>query len=77
MRVPLEVGAAGRILAEHFDPDDLYWAMVDVRRRGIVAAHEHDNQGRPCAPGMESADLENQPPTLLLNLPLLIDNVTR
>ena len=35
LRVPLEVVGAARILAEHFDPDDLYWAMVEeVRRRG-------------------------------------------
>ncbi len=35
LRVPLEVEGASRILAEHFDPDDLYWAMVEeVRRRG-------------------------------------------
>ncbi len=35
LRVPLEVEGAARILAEHFDPDDLYWAMVEeVRRRG-------------------------------------------
>jgi CspA family cold shock protein len=35
LRVPLEVEGAARILAEHFDPDDLYWAMVEeIRRRG-------------------------------------------
>ena len=35
LQVPLEVEGAARILAEHFDPDDLYWAMVEeVRRRG-------------------------------------------
>jgi CspA family cold shock protein len=35
LRIPLEVEGAARILAEHFDPDDLYWAMVEeVRRRG-------------------------------------------
>jgi len=35
LRVPLEVEGAARILAEHFEPDDLYWAMVEeVRRRG-------------------------------------------
>ena len=35
LRVPLEVVGAAHILAEHFDPDDLYWAMVEeVRRRG-------------------------------------------
>jgi len=35
LRVPLEVEGAARILAEHFDPDDLYWAMVEaVRQRG-------------------------------------------
>jgi cold shock protein len=28
LRVPLEVEAAGRILAEHFDPEELYEAMV-------------------------------------------------
>ena len=33
--VPLEVEGAARILSEHFDPDDLYWAMVEeVRRKG-------------------------------------------
>jgi hypothetical protein len=32
MRVPLEVDEAARILAEHFDPDELYWAMVEVHR---------------------------------------------
>jgi CspA family cold shock protein len=35
LQVPLEVESAARILAEHFDPDDLYWAMVEeVRLRG-------------------------------------------
>jgi CspA family cold shock protein len=35
LRVPLEVESAARILTEHFDPEDLYWAMVDVvRERG-------------------------------------------
>ena len=35
LRVPLEVVGAARILADHFDPDDLYRAMVEeVRRRG-------------------------------------------
>jgi len=35
LRVPLEVEGAARILADHFDPDDLYWAMVEaVRQRG-------------------------------------------
>ena len=24
---------AARILAEHFDPDDLYWVMVETVRR--------------------------------------------
>jgi len=33
LRVPLDVEGAGRALAEHFDPDDLYWAMVDAHRR--------------------------------------------
>jgi hypothetical protein len=33
LRVPLEVEDAGRVLAEHFDPEDLYWAMVDAHRR--------------------------------------------
>jgi cold shock protein len=33
LRVPPEVGAAGRVLAEHFDPDELYWAMVEAHRR--------------------------------------------
>jgi hypothetical protein len=33
LRVPLEVEAAGRVLAEHFDPDELYWAMVDAHRQ--------------------------------------------
>lgn len=34
LRVPVEVEDAARVLAEHFDPDDIYWAMVDARRRG-------------------------------------------
>jgi cold shock protein len=35
LRVPLDVEGAARILVKHFDPDDLYWAMVEeVRRRG-------------------------------------------
>jgi CspA family cold shock protein len=34
LRVPMEVEDAARVLAEHFDPDDIYWAMVDARRRG-------------------------------------------
>ncbi len=33
LRVPLDVEGAGRALAEHFDPDDLYWAMVHSHRR--------------------------------------------
>jgi CspA family cold shock protein len=33
LRVPLDVEGAARALAEHFDPDDLYWAMVDAHRR--------------------------------------------
>jgi cold shock protein len=33
LRVPLDVEDAARALAEHFDPDDLYRAMVDARRR--------------------------------------------
>ena len=33
LRVPLEVGAAGRVLAEHFDPDELYEAMIRSARR--------------------------------------------
>ena len=33
LRVPLDVEGAGRALAEHFDPDDLYWAMVNAHRR--------------------------------------------
>jgi CspA family cold shock protein len=32
LRVPLEVEGAARILTEHFDPQDLYWAMVDAER---------------------------------------------
>jgi hypothetical protein len=35
LQVPLEVESAARILTKHFDPEDLYWAMVDVvRERG-------------------------------------------
>jgi hypothetical protein len=33
LKVPLDVEGAGRALAEHFDPDDLYWAMVDAHRQ--------------------------------------------
>jgi cold shock protein len=33
LKVPLDVEGAARALAEHFDPDDLYWAMVDAYRR--------------------------------------------
>jgi cold shock protein len=33
VRVPLDVEGAARILAEHFDPDDLYWAMVEAVRQ--------------------------------------------
>jgi cold shock protein len=33
LRIPLEVEGAARILAEHFDPDDLYWAMVEAERQ--------------------------------------------
>ena len=33
LRVPLEVEDAARILTEHFDPDELYWAMVEAARR--------------------------------------------
>ena len=33
VKVPLEVEAAGRILAEHFEPDELYRAMVDAHRQ--------------------------------------------
>jgi len=33
LRVPLEVEGAARILTEHFDPEDLYWAMVDAERQ--------------------------------------------
>ena len=32
LTVPEDVWEAGRILAEHFDPDDLYRAMIDVVR---------------------------------------------
>jgi cold shock protein len=35
LRVPPHVEGAARILVEHFEPDDLYWAMVEeLRRRG-------------------------------------------
>ena len=34
LRVPPDVEGAARVLSERFDPDDLYWAMVEeVRRR--------------------------------------------
>jgi CspA family cold shock protein len=33
LRVPLDVEDAARVLAEHFDPDELYWAIVDTHRR--------------------------------------------
>jgi len=33
LHVPLEVEGAARILVEHFDPDDLYWAMVEAARQ--------------------------------------------
>jgi CspA family cold shock protein len=32
LAVPVEVEAAARLLAEHFDPDELYQAMVDAAR---------------------------------------------
>ena len=32
LTVPAEVEAAARVLAEHFDPDELYEAMVRARR---------------------------------------------
>jgi CspA family cold shock protein len=32
LTVPVELEAAGRVLAEHFDPDELYEAMVRERR---------------------------------------------
>ena len=32
LTVPEEVEAAARVLAEHFDPDELYQAMVDAAR---------------------------------------------
>jgi hypothetical protein len=32
LTVPLEVKAAARVLAEHFDPDELYEAMVRQAR---------------------------------------------
>jgi hypothetical protein len=33
VRVPLDLEGAARVLAEHFDPDDLYWAMVEAHRQ--------------------------------------------
>ncbi len=33
LRVPLDVEGAARALAEHFDPDELYRAMVHSHRR--------------------------------------------
>ena len=33
LKVPLDIEGAARVLTEHFDPDDLYWAMVDAHRR--------------------------------------------
>jgi CspA family cold shock protein len=33
LRVPMEVEEAARILVEHFDPEDLYQAMVRADRR--------------------------------------------
>jgi hypothetical protein len=33
LTVPLDVEGAARALAEHFDPDDLYWAKVNAHRR--------------------------------------------
>jgi CspA family cold shock protein len=32
LTVPEDVEGAARALAEHFDPDELYWAMVDAAR---------------------------------------------
>jgi CspA family cold shock protein len=32
LTVSQDVEEAARILAEHFDPDELYWAMVDAAR---------------------------------------------
>jgi hypothetical protein len=32
LTIPEDVNEAARILVEHFDPDDLYWAMVDAAR---------------------------------------------
>jgi CspA family cold shock protein len=32
LTVPNEVEAAAGVLAEHFDPDELYWAMIDAAR---------------------------------------------
>jgi CspA family cold shock protein len=34
LRVPLDVRAAAKVLAKHFDPDEIYWEMVDELRRG-------------------------------------------
>ncbi len=34
LEVPTDVKAAARVLAEHFDPDELYEAMVDYEERG-------------------------------------------
>ncbi len=31
LTVPMDVEAAARVLAEHFDPDELYRAMVEAR----------------------------------------------
>ena len=33
LALPEDVEEAGRILAEHFDPDELYWAMIDEERK--------------------------------------------
>jgi cold shock protein len=33
LRVPREVVGAARVLAKYFDPDDLYWAIVEEARR--------------------------------------------
>jgi CspA family cold shock protein len=32
LTVPEDIEEAARILSEHFDPDELYWAMVDAAR---------------------------------------------
>jgi cold shock protein len=32
LRVPGDVVGAGRVLSEHFDPEELYWEMVDAAR---------------------------------------------